>query len=422
VNQNGVIDAGDKAYVFFGTGRGGQSYYALDVTDVNKPKFLWKISNADTDFSRLGYTWSAPQITRVKIGSGSGQNTQKFVLIFGGGYDTANDSEPSPFVASASDSIGNGLYMVDLESGALLWKGSNSGSGLSYTNSKMTHSFPANITVLDTNGDRFADRMYAADMAGQVWRFDIWNGNSASQLVTGGVIASLGQKGVATPTAADNRRFYYAPDVAPMTARGSHPFMNIALGSGYRGHPLSKAVQDRFYSLRDYNLYDQLTQTQYDALTVIKDADSTLVDVTTTVNAVVDDSKVGWKLNLNNPTWQGEKVLAESVTAAGVIFFPTFTPLQADPANPCLSKPSNRVYAMYANNAKPFAHWIDGQTGPLTTADRFMDLTQKGIAPAVAILNNPGSSGGSALCQVGAQILNRCVPVGDPVRSYWEHK
>lgn len=426
VDQDGVVETadGDKAYIFFGTGRGGSTYYSLDVSTIGTPKFRWKIDNtmADEGFGKLGKTWSTPQIARVQIGEGTGQSAQKFVLIFGGGYDPANDNEPDPFSFS-NDSVGNEIYMVDLETGTLLWHGGKSGDGLNYTNAKMTHSFPGSITVLDTDGDRFADRMYAADMGGQVWRFDIWNKNAVGELVTGGVIASLGNKGIATPTAAANRKFYYAPDVAPFTMRGSHPFMNIALGSGYRGHPLSDKVQDRFYSIRDYQPFNKRTKKSYDDATVILDSDEGLVDVTTDANATVDDSKLGWKLRLvDGESWLGEKVLAESTTAGGVIFFPTFTPLEADPKDPCLARSLNRLYGVYAANAAPFVRWADGTTKDLTTEDRYTDLKQKGIAPSLSILSNPDSSNGMGICQVGAQILNRCVKINEAVRSYWESK
>lgn len=432
VKQDGTIDPadGDKAYIFFGTGRGGRSYYALDVTLIDKPKFLWKIDNSITGFGRLGRTWSAPQIARVQIGAtGAGQNEQKFVLIFGGGYDPANDIEPDPFSFRTNDIMGNRIFMVDLEFGTLLWRAGDSGAGLNFVNSKMTHAIPGNITVMDTDGDRFADRLYAADMGGQVWRFDIWNKNDVSSLVTGGVIASLGNKAVETPSVENNRKFYYAPDVAPFTMRGSHPFMNIALGSGYRGHPLSGGesdekhrVNDRFYSIRDYQPFNKRSQKSYDDATVILDSDEDLVDVTDEVNATVDDSKLGWKLMLNYPDWQGEKVLAEATTAGGVIFFPTFTPMTADPDDPCLARSMNRLYGVYAANAAPFVHWADGSTTDLTTQDRYTELKQKGIAPALSILSNPSGTDGMGICQVGAQILNRCVKIKDAVRSYWELK
>jgi type IV pilus assembly protein PilY1 len=420
VNQNGVIDPadGDKVYLFFGTGRGGSSIYSLDVTDVNKPLFRWKKTFTDTGLGKLGKTWSAPKIARVN--TGGTQNAEKLVLIVGGGYDVGQDS-----VDYSADSVGNAIYMLDLETGAVVWSATGTGGGGTLINAKMTHGFPSDIAVMDTNGDGFADRMYASDMGGQVWRFDIWNRPSVQPLVTGGVFASLGGAFIAPAAVshAQNRRMYYAPDVAPITVRGSRPFMNIAIGSGYRGHPLNAETQDRFYSIRDYAPFTARDQASYNTATAIRDVD--LVDVTTNANATLTDASLGWRIRLAESAgtvYRGEKVLAESITAGGVIFFTTFTPLTADPANPCLSRSLNRVYAVYAANARPFVRWGATGTGPLTTADRFIDLSQKGIAPAVSILANPADPSGMGICQVGAQILNRCVNIGSAVRSFWEHE
>ena len=106
----------------------------------------------------------------------------------------------------------------------------------------MNNSIPSDITVLDMNGDTFADRMYFGDMGGQLWRLDIWHGQAPANLVSGGLLAALGAGSSRTPTDADARRFYYAPDVAVVTPRGSAPYLNIAIGSGYRGHPLDKDI------------------------------------------------------------------------------------------------------------------------------------------------------------------------------------
>jgi type IV pilus assembly protein PilY1 len=427
IDQDGLVEAadGDKAYIFFGTGRGGSSYYSLDVTDPDNPQYRWKISNATTGFAKLGRTWSAPQIARMNI-AGVTQNAQKLVLVFGGGYDTAQDSEPTTY-SYAEDSVGNALYIVDLETGNLLWTASKTGvAGANFTHAEMTHSIPANITVLDTDGDRLADRMYAADMGGQIWRFDVTNGNAVGSLVAGGPLASLGNKGLAAGSRnyANNRRFYYAPDAAPISARGSTPYMNLAIGSGYRGHPLSAKTQDSFYSIRDYMAAPR-NQAWYNGLTVIKDADASLLDVTDIVDATVGDTKSGWKLRLKEAgtaasAWRGEKVLAESTTASGVIFFPTFTPTGS--TDPCLAGTLNRAWAVYASNARPFTNWTNATATTLTTGDRHTDLAQKGIAPAITIFANPENRSGMGVCNSGATVLKRCVNFGDAVRSYWEHK
>jgi type IV pilus assembly protein PilY1 len=423
VNQNGVLDAGDKAYIFFGTGRGGNAYYALDVTDISTPKFMWKIDDMTTGFSKLGKTWSVPQLGRIKVGDGSGQNAQRFVLIFGGGYDPQNDLSPTTF-SYLEDGIGNALYIVDAVSGNLLWSASKTGAGYNYTNAKMTHSFPANLTVMDTDQDLYLDRVYAADMDGKVWRFDITNGNGADTLVTGGVLASLGNAPLATKNYENNRRFYSAPDVSSMTQRGSLPYFNIAIGSGYRGHPLNRKTQDKFYGIRDYKARVKRTQASYTDDAIVEDAD--LVDVTDMTKNVTD-ADAGWKFDLSESgTWRGEKNLSESVTAAGVILFSTFTPLEADAANPCLSRSLNRVYGVFANNGHAFTHWVDGETGALDPSDRYTDTSNKGIAasPQVLVDPNGGSGGGSEGICLGGGLnkLNRCVPIGPPIRSYWENK
>ncbi len=88
-NGDGVIDAaaGDRVYIYFGQGRGGSNYYALDVTNKNAPKFMWTIGPAQLPHMQVGTTisqaWSTPQLAKVNI-SGATQNTQKIVLIFGG--------------------------------------------------------------------------------------------------------------------------------------------------------------------------------------------------------------------------------------------------------------------------------------------------------------------------------------------------
>ncbi len=411
INNNGLVDGNDRVLLFFGQRRGGNKYYALDVTDPDTPRFLWQRDPSNLGFEKLGRAWSTPEVARVNV-AGATQNNQKFVLIFGGGYDIDQDN-----YAYTTDDDGNALFMVDMMTGALLWTASNADANLN--NTAMNHSFPSGITVVDTDNDSFADRMYATDTGGRVWRFDITNGNSANTLVAGGVFATLG--GAADNSSSNNRRFYSSPDVAPISSRGSKTFANIAIGSGYRGHPLETTTQDRFYAIRDYRPFDAMTAAEYAAWTPITDAN--LVNVTDNVNTPVTDGANGWKLELRLAGgWRGEKVLGESTTAAGVIFFTTFTPLAANAATPCLAGTRNRAYAVWAANGRPYTRWNTARTGPLDELDRFVDLQQKGIAPPVSILPNPDNPKEEGICQVGAQILNRCVKFGSAVRSFWERR
>ena len=198
-NNDGVIDAtaGERVYLYFGMRRGGNYYYALDVTDPDNPQFMWRLDSSM--LPNVGQTWSAPVPTRINIAS-SGQNSDKLVLVVGGGYDATQDN-----LTSTTDSSGNAIYILDSLTGQPLWNVTRTGSPYK-NNSMMNYSMPADIKVVDLDGDRFADRMFATDMGGQVWRFDIFNGQNASNLVNGGVIAQLGAAGSGAVTAANSRR------------------------------------------------------------------------------------------------------------------------------------------------------------------------------------------------------------------------
>jgi type IV pilus assembly protein PilY1 len=276
-------------------------------------------------------------------------------------------------------------------------------------------------------------------------------------------MARLGGAGESSPSRAVARRFYNIPDVALIESRGSAPYFNIAIGSGYRGHPLETDTQDRFYSLRDYRPFQKLPQTVYNGGTWTVATDSTLVDVTNSLNMVLPVGAPGWKLEMRRFGWVGEKVLSESITASGVILFTTFTPLAPDNAQPCLARTKNRVYAVQAINGSP-AFDINGD-GSITTDDYSADLRQDGVPPSVTVLINnlnppnngdgilppkdgdggdtpdgneqeggPGDPGGggnppggnpppgggpATNCTIGVEAFGRCPTIGQAVRTFW---
>lgn len=418
VNGDGIVNGDDRVILYFGMGRGGSRYYAIDVTDKTRPRYLWSIG--PEVLPGVGQTWSQPTIARVNI-EGATQNSQKFVLIVGGGYDPVQDT-----VVYSEDNVGNRLYMIDAVLGTLLWSAGPSGANLNLA--RMTHSIPSAVAVLDTNSDGFADRMYVGDMAAQLWRFDITNGNPANTLVAGGVIASLGTKDDASPQAANARRFYSKPDVAALRRVDNPPILNIAIGSGYRGHPLNTATQDRFYAIRDLQPFRRMTQAEYDSLTILRDSD--LQDITDDVNAVVPPNSPGWKLLLNYPTWQGEKSLNPSSTFDNKIFFTTYLPPTDSEANPetcsITSSGRNRVYVINAFNGAPIPR-RDGETDPdgggtgdgsggMKKEDRFEELAQGGIAPEVSFLFPEPNQ---VMCLSGVEILNACKNFNSRIKTYW---
>jgi type IV pilus assembly protein PilY1 len=470
VNDNGIIEpaAGERVMIYFGMRRGGGDYFGLDVTNRDAPTLLFRIGPNEAGAKRLtnaGQSWSTPSLAAVNV-SGATQNTLKQVLVFGGGYDTVQDNG-----AYAVDANGNQIFMVDAVSGDVLWyAGPSTDTGADLGHVSMTHGIPGDVRIFDLTGDGFADRMYAGDMGGRVWRFDIHNGQARDELVTGGVFASLGNAHLGVHPLSTTRRFYSAPDVA-FLSDGGKTWLNIALGSGYRGHPLNLDTQDRFYSLRDHLPFARLTQDQYDAATVITEADVTLMDITTDIAPTIPAGASGWRLDLRRPGagFTGEKSLTESRTIESMIQFTTYEPHNAStPAsNACSPAPgTNRLYTISAFTGAPVfdldsaidpdadddgdgipngAEDNDGDgipnsadpdddgdgvpdgEDPDSAEDRSSVLAQSGIAPEVVWLfpspEDPEDCVGAAcrpdpVCLVGLENCGVSINLA-PVRTFW---
>jgi len=416
-DSDGVIDPadGDFVYILFGMRRGGDFYYALDVTNRNAPVLKWRLSSPE-----MGQSWSAPSVTRINMND-PGLNSDKAVAVIGGGYDTVHDSLAHPGTADAE---GAGIYFVDIESGEVLWRaGPDAGADLTLAN--MTRAIPNGIRVVDLNGDSFADRMYAADMGGQIWRFDIFNGNSpsgigADALVTGGVIARLGAEGVPSAQDADTRRFYNSPDVSIFNDNiQSRRFIAISIGSGYRSHPLDTTNEDRFYSIRDKDVFNKLSQSDYDSYSIIRDGD--LVEVSGTVGTVIGPTDRGWRFTLP----ADQMVLATSTTFNNEVFFVAFSPDATAAARCTAGRGRNFLYRVSVVNGDPIAD-LDNIAAGSEDQLRVQDLAQGGIAPSPRFLfpspDDPDCTGAECAPPPLGCIGVECFDPGfanNPVRTLW---
>jgi type IV pilus assembly protein PilY1 len=412
VDHDGVVEPADGDFVqlIFGMRRGGNTFYSLDVTYKTSPQLLWNINMAE-----FGESWSTPVVARMDIASVS-QNTDKAVIVIGGGYDIVHDTSAHPVSA---DAAGAGIHILDLKTGTELWRAS-ADSTASLQLSSMTRAMPNAVRVIDLSGDGLADRMYASDMGGQVWRFDVVNGQDPSNLVTGGVIAQLGAEGLGSPTAADTRRFYNAPDVALITDnRQQRRYISISIGSGYRAHPFDLTASDRFFSIRDGDVFRQLPQAAYDGYPIVTDAD--LVEVSGQTQTVITANDRGWKFTL---PWN-EKILADSLTFDDEIFFVSFTPDSGAAATCAAGKGTNFLYRMSAVNGDPIVPNIDTLNPLISDDERRTTLQQGGIAPSPTILfptPDPNCTGDACKQPPLGCVGVECFDPGfenNPVRTLW---
>ncbi|MEO1201354.1 MAG: hypothetical protein AAFX10_01515 [Pseudomonadota bacterium] len=412
VDGDGEIEPsdGDFVYIIFGMRRGGTTYYALDVKDIDAPRVLWTAA-----YPEFGESWSTPSVAKIDI-AGVPQNSDDAVVVIGGGYDTVHDTAA---YNQNADSVGAGVHMLDLVTGQRLWRaGPDSGANLDLPT--MTRAIPTSVRVIDINGDTFADRMYASDLGGQIWRFDINNGASASGLVTGGVIAQLGAEGTGNDSPADTRRFYNAPDVSLVSDPSQQSrFLAVSIGSGYRAHPLDSSATDRFYSLRDGAVFDRLTQDQYNNFDIITDSD--LVEVSGQVQTIVGEADRGWKFTLP----PDEKVLTDSVTFNNELFFVSYSPNTNSPPGCSVAQGRNTLYRMSIINGDPLFQNLETLPPAMADAERAEPLAQGGIAPN-PIFVFPGKPTGctSANCIpppiacVGVECFDPGF-VNNPVRTLW---
>ncbi|MCH9672991.1 MAG: hypothetical protein K0U93_16265, partial [Gammaproteobacteria bacterium] len=428
---NGVLDTGngEGVYLFFGQRRGGSRYYAVDVTNRANPKLMWKIEGGQGDFAELAQSWSAPVKGRVKIAG-----VEKEVLFFGGGYDVTQDNATLP----QNDTEGRAIFAVDALTGQKLWTAGAAGimPAPNTTIASMTNSIPADITAFDITGDGLTDRIYFGDTRAQVFRIDIDNDNvglagnasGKKKFAIGARVAALQQaSATSTPGAAQNRRLFYRPDVSFAAPPDAQPYLAIAIGSGYRAHPLDKVVEDRFYVLRDPQVGNITDPAVYPS-SPFTEAD--LLDITNNLSpsasqlyGTVATPLIGWYLQLADDvagslTYQGEKVLAESVTFNNRVLFTTFTPPTTALTPDCLpNQGSGRLFAVNLFDGSPVQDLDNSGSTTLSKSDRTVDLLRSGIPPGVTILFSP-VNGVTPIAIVATETM----PIGfqlTPVKTYW---
>jgi len=393
-------DGSEKVYLYTGMRRGGKKYYALDVTDPTDPTLVWEIAGGGTgDFSKLGQTWSKPVLAKVDL-DGDKDTAAKDVLIFGGGYDVDQDTAINRQV----DDEGGAIYIVDAATGAMLWSADRYSAG-SATLSTMASSIPADIRVVDIDGNGIHDRLYAADMGGRIYRVDLPDAENgvipASEKIESPRVMLLADLS-ADGSTENNRRFYSEPDSA-LIVDGSERYLSISIGSGYRAHPLKQgadSAQNRLYMVKDKNVYSIPSLGSASLSTILND---TLVDLTSYTyldgagkEIPIPDwnEKNGWYINLNRSI--GEKALAEAFTLDNTVFFTTFQPESGVPADACSNAAHTaRAYVMKITNAMPVVSFTDTDANLSgVQANRSVNYATNDIPTSVMVIAKKNTEAG----------------------------
>ena len=137
-----------------GLGKGGKGYFALDISapaSTTADSVLWEFPNAADrdDINDIGFSFSKPLVVRTN----SSAAAESWIVIFGNGYDSANGNAV--------------LYLLNPKSGDIIKKivadnpSVAPGNGLS------------SPIAVDVNADDKVDFVYAGDLKGNMWKFDL---------------------------------------------------------------------------------------------------------------------------------------------------------------------------------------------------------------------------------------------------------
>lgn len=326
-NEPVVSVKNGKQWLYGGLRMGGQSYYALDFSDVTStsgtPKIKFRIdpksAAAFSPMSYMGQSWSKPTLTWVKW-----KGARKLVMLVGGGYDTAYESL-SHRPTSSTDK-GAGVYMFDADDGSLLWWASSNVSSTSAVDatkvSNMKRSVVSQIKAIDRNNDGLTDHLYFGDLGGQLWRVDLDSSNAAgdSENFAKRVVRILDMS-----SASKVPRFYSTPSFSIHNS-GNGLFGIVTIGSGNLSFPMSESDQsDALYVVYDKDVTKR-------NLSVLKDSELSTVDVSTSGadgKKLVENTNGNTSTQLTNGGWYyplatKNRILNDNVVIANDLYTSVF--------------------------------------------------------------------------------------------------
>ncbi len=311
-----VLNGKWRTVLVGGLGGGGKGFFALDITnpanftEANAASLvLWEFTSADN--SNLGYSFARPQIGRMANG--------EWAAIFGNGYNSST-GDAGLFIRylDGDDGAGNSYKWIS--------------TGTADATEKNGLSTPA---VVDTNLDGTIDRIYAGDLKGNMWAFDVSSATSSNWDVAYSDITA--PQPLFTVT---GEPITGAPLVARNTSNtgGASPNLLVTFGSGQylTAADTANDAAGGFYTVSDNGSYGldkgDLVARAIGTTSVAQPDGSTRLRRTLSGAELDWSSKSGWYIPLvtggsaSNPNDAGERVINRPDLLRNVLFFNTLIP------------------------------------------------------------------------------------------------
>jgi type IV pilus assembly protein PilY1 len=310
-NVDGTPGTGELFYngswhtwLISGMGAGGSSIFALDITDPNTftegnagtvvigewSSAIQSTSVANpttgvvtttitggtanfgcvsstTQFSgsgcgnSLGKTYGTPQIRKFHNVTGGGNPDTSWGAVFGNGGGSYN-GDAGIFVMIANNSGQPTFYYLSTGVGS---RSGGTPNGIYY------------VTPADFDGDHITDYVYAGDLRGNVWRFDLTSNDPTKWAVTSATGQAVTTSGAGTPifsTGTTSEPIATKVIVASIASVGTNPRVLVEFGTGQQvqftnNNPATYATTQQYLmGVWDWNLsnWNSKSNVQYDSL------------------------------------------------------------------------------------------------------------------------------------------------------------
>jgi Tfp pilus tip-associated adhesin PilY1 len=372
---------------------GGGSCNAGAASNRPYPSILWEFADAGATCSdgcatvatALGETWSKPVIGRIRLFNDPGPPAvfeDRYVAIFGGGYDpgfTQGDD-----VATRLPN-GRALYIVDVETGDILYKtteGAAGGSGTPVNFAPM----PSAPGVIDYDDDGYLDAVYIGDVNGNMWRLSLVPdapngvGDVSSGQISGYQPFLLFNGCGALSGACPNRwPIFFEPGVIFLGGSVNPPTLGIAFGTGNRAELAqpNAFTQEFFYVVDTGQTATTFQRTDLHDLTPPNAPCPLPYDPVACAGA-----QNGFVLDFAS---QNEKTTSTVFSTFGNLSVITFTP---DSVSPCATNGSSYRYVFFFLTGQG-AYDADGAGNPGIYGDYVQTM-----GPGVAVSNQSISQSG----------------------------
>jgi type IV pilus assembly protein PilY1 len=330
-----VSDAHDgsawKTVLAASVGAGGRGVFALDMSNQNALSVLWEVNDMSGDANGakdIGSVLGKIAIVPVKEAGGA----IKWKAIFGNGYDSVNGKAV--------------LFLVDIADGKVTRITATETTGTLPTRTK---NGLGNVVVIDRYQgtsttearDGFADTVYAGDLNGALWKFDLRDNTVA----LGGnplfIARYKDDYNLRQPILGGLEATTVGNDVMVLFGTGSFSFSD---------DPSDKAMQSAYGIIDRGAVINGRSELQQQYIT--EEVDTTGAVLRDVTGDRLNAAKKGWYINLGvdrakngNPTATGERFIGNPRLQNGILFFPTYDPNSTDG---CSTDGNNWLYGLDA--------------------------------------------------------------------------